>query len=72
MESKQNICDLLFEAIRRTNAGEDLTALKYVKDGDMEFVYADFIDAPAARRINVTIDSGWAMIKDIVNHLDIG
>lgn len=37
-----------------------------------EIVHADFANAYDARQINVAMDSGWAMIKDIVNHIDIG
>ena len=68
--SKQVICDLLCEAIQATTAGDDLKALRY--DPKEEIVHADFTNAYDARQINVAMDSGWAMIKDIVNHIDIG
>ena len=67
---KQVICDLLCKAIQATTAGDDLKALRY--DPKEEVVHADFVEAYDARRINVAMDSGWAMIKDIVNHMDIG
>lgn len=67
---KQVICDLLCKAIQQTAAGDDLVALRY--DPATEIVHADFADAYDARRINVAMDSGWAMIKDIVRHIDIG
>ena len=69
-QSKQIICDLLGEAIAATTAGDDLEALRY--DPVAEVVHVDFRDAYDARQINVSMDSGWAMIKDIVNHIDIG
>ena len=69
-QAKQVICDLLGEAIAATSAGDDLEALRY--DPVTEIVHADFRNAYDARQINVAMDSGWAMIKDIVNHIDIG
>lgn len=68
--SKQVICDLLCKAIQATQAGDDLVALRY--DPKAEIVHADFTEAYDARQINVAMDSGWTMIKDIVNHIDIG
>lgn len=68
--SKQLICDKLCEVIRMTSAGDDLEALRF--DPAKEIVHADFTYAYDARQINVATDSGWAMIKDIVNHIDIG
>ena len=68
--SKQVICDLLCKTIQATQAGDDLTALRY--DPKEEIVHADFRSAYDLRQINVAMDSGWAMIKDIVNHINIG
>lgn len=68
--SKQIILDLLCKAIQATTAGDDLVALRY--DPKLEIVHADFRESYDARRINVAMDSGWAMIKDVVNHIDIG
>ena len=69
-QTKQIIYNLLAEAIKATSAGDDLEALRY--DPKKEIVHADFTNAYDARQINVAMDSGWAMIKDIVNHIDIG
>lgn len=68
--SKQAILNELCETIHMTSAGSDLVALRY--DAEKEIVHADFECAYDARQINVALDSGWAMIKDVVNHLDIG
>ena len=70
MENKQLICDLLLDAIRQTRAGDDVTALRYI--AEEEAVHADFESGKDGRIINVALDSGWAMIKDVVNNLDIG
>lgn len=69
-KSKQIICDLLCKAIQATTAGDDLVALRF--DQKTEIVHADFRNHYDARQINVAWDSGWVMIKDIVNHIDIG
>lgn len=69
-KAKQTICDLLCKVIQQTTAGDDLVALRY--DPIAEIVHADFQNAYDARQINVAYDSGWAMIKDIVNHINIG
>lgn len=45
-ENKEDICRQLFEAIRRTRAGDDVVGLRYVKEGHGEHVYVDFIDNP--------------------------
>lgn len=69
-ENKQDILNQLWEAIRRTRAGDDVTGLRY--DGKNEMVLVDFIDNPGGRKINVAMDSGIAMIRDVVNNIDIG
>lgn len=66
----QHILDLLRIVIAQTRAGEDVKALRY--DADRELVYVDFESGKNGRVINVAYDSGWAMIKDVVNHIDIG
>lgn len=67
--SKQVICDLLCKTIQSTTAGDDLTALRY--DPEKEIVHADFRSAYDLRQINVAMDSGWQMIKDIVDNINI-
>lgn len=69
-QTKQAILDQLCKAIQMTSAGDDLVALRY--DPVKEIVHADFREAYDARQINVAMDSGWAMIKDIVRQIDIG
>lgn len=66
----QHILNLLKILITQTRAGEDVTALRY--DADRELVLVDFESGKNGRVINVAMDSEWAMIKDVVNHIDIG
>lgn len=70
MEKKQEVLDLLLQAIQRTSAGNDVTALRF--DPVKEMVHVDFETGRDGRIINVAMDSEWAMIKDVVNHIDIG
>ncbi len=65
MENKQLICDLLLKALQATDNARDLILLEY--DANTEHVIAIFMGG--RRIINVNMDSGTAMIRDIVNHL---
>ena len=67
-EDKQQICNALALAIQKTRGGNDLSSLEY--DPDTERVTAYFMGG-GWREINVAADSGFAMIKDIINHLEI-
>lgn len=68
--SKQAICDAFLKVIQMTAAGEDITALRY--DAKTEIVHVDTECNRDIRQINVALDSGWAMIQDIVNNIHIG
>ena len=67
---KQIVLNHLLDAIRQTRAGEDVVALRY--DPGDETVHVDFTSGQDGRVINVAMDSEWAMIKDVVNNIDIG
>ena len=71
MENKQAILDALLAAIRLTRAGEDVAHLEYVNEGPArEEVMVFFGDnGYPGRVINVAMDSGFAMIRDVVNHM---
>ena len=69
-QTKQLILDKLAEVIRMTTAGDDLEALRY--DPEKEVVHADFLCHYDLRQINVACESGWAMIKDVINGIHIG
>ena len=64
-EDKQKILDLLLPALQETGALDDLMSLVYVKtEQDEERVIAIF---PAGDKIvNITMDSGVAMIQDVI------
>jgi hypothetical protein len=70
-EDKQAILYHLKQALNLTRAGDDITALNY--DKEREEVQVHFNNSSfAARRINVSCDSGIAMIRDVMRGLEIG
>lgn len=67
-EDKQEICDALLLALKKTRHLYGLVELKYIKmDGD-EVVVAKFQNG-YKKKVCVNMDSGIAMIADIVNQL---
>ena len=68
MENYQVICNWLCRALQRTRQFDELESLEHIKEGEERYVVASF-DGNYTKRIRVTMDSGSAMIKDIVNHL---
>lgn len=67
MEDKNVICIALGMALRTTRMFEDLDHLEY--NDDSETVLAKFKNG-GLRVIGVEGDSGYAMIQDIVKHID--
>lgn len=70
MEDKQMICDRLLMALRATREHSDLIGLDYETDEkhQMQFVTAEWLNGNS-KKINVTLDSGVAMIRDIMEAL---
>lgn len=66
MEDKQYICSLLLYTLRATRNAHDLAALEY--QPEKEQVTATW-ESGAKRYINVAMDSGYAMIRNIMKHL---
>lgn len=69
-EDKRKICSLLLPVIQATRAGWDVTELEYC---DNEFTDDEYVRIRFAsgytKKIDVTADSGTAMIKDIIKGL---
>lgn len=65
-ENKQKICDLLLVTLQATSNAEDVVAIVY--DDSTEKVQVTFASG-GIRIINVAMDSGTAMIRDIMNNL---
>ena len=68
MENKQEILNYLCKAIQATRAGDNVTMLEYDVEQEMVYVY---FDRHIGRKINVACDSGIAMIRDVMRHIDI-
>lgn len=67
MEDKQAICDALTATLRLTRHFTDLAYLKY--EDKSETVLVKFENG-GTRLIGVGMDSGYAMIHDIVEHIN--
>ena len=69
MEDKQQICNLLLPALRQTRCGEDIVCMIYhrypSKDEYVNVIFRVGYVIP----VNVTADSGKAMITDILRQL---
>lgn len=65
-EDKDKICKLLCKVLQLTRGASDLKSLDF--NPDAEIVTAVF--EGGSRTINVACDSGTAMIRDIMNHLE--
>ena len=68
MENYQVICTLLCVTLRQTRQYDDLQSLRHVEEGSERYVIARFVNG-STRKITVTMDSGIAMIKDILRNL---
>lgn len=70
-ENKQFICDCLLNTLQETQDMMHLVSLTYEgsKDLNYEVVLAKFEDG-RGKRIRVTGDSEFSMIRDIVDHID--
>lgn len=64
-ENKQEICNKLCVALQATRNAYDLMELVY--HGDTEIV--DIVFLAGTKHVCVAMDSGTAMIRDIVNNL---
>lgn len=70
MEDKRKVCELLLSALQATDKGRDIVSLDYCSN---EFTDDEHVDAVYAygyiKRIDVTADSGFAMIRDIIEKI---
>lgn len=71
MEDKQDILNLLCETLQHTRDGSDVFRIVY--DGryrDMGEEYAIiYFEGGASRKVNIHLDSGCAMIRDVMKHI---
>lgn len=70
MENKQLILDALCSALQLTRDQADLEALEYKEIGPSgQHVIATY-DGGGSREINVSLDSGIAMIRDVLRAIE--
>ena len=70
-EDKREVCEKLLQTLQVTRHLDDLVDLEYsgiLTSGD-EYVTA-FFQNGSRKTINVTHDSGWALIKDVMKGLE--
>lgn len=69
IENKRMILNALAVALKMTRAYEDLQEIAYeVTQGDYEYAVLNFSERPT-QHVDITVDSGIAIIKDVVNYL---
>ena len=68
-ENKQTICNLLLKTLQATDNATDVVSLDYEDLGNFKEVVTINYATGGYRRINVSMDSGTAMIRDIMNNL---
>ena len=67
-EDKQKICNLLCKALQATGNASDLASITYIQDTqNTQHAKVQFMGGH--RIVNVSMDSGTAMIRDIINNL---
>lgn len=67
-ENKQMICDLLCRTLHYTRGAADVTDIQYNAENETATVC---FESGGRRIINVAMDSGTAMIRDIMNNLGV-
>lgn len=65
IENKQDICDKLAETLKITRNCYDLTDIEYISDQEIAVLH--FIGGDV--HVNVAMDSGTAIIRDIMRAL---
>lgn len=67
MEDKQAICDALAATLRLTRNHSDLDRIEYENDEELGLEFATiYWNGGYSREVNVSLDSGTAMIRDIM------
>ena len=69
MEDKQYIFDMLLNTFKATYSYRDLVDITYIKSKESDESHVVIHYLSGTRIICTTMDSGFAMIKDIINHI---
>lgn len=65
-ENKQLICDLLLKTLQATRGASDTVSIEYFDESETVIVT---FESGGKRVINVAMDSGTSMIRDIMKGL---
>lgn len=69
-EDKRKICSLLLPVVQATRAGWDVIDLEYTDNEFMDDEYVRIRYASGCtKKVNVTLDSGAAMVLDVIKGL---
>lgn len=68
-EDKAKICEMLLPVLQQTRNLSDLVGLKYERVGERQETVTATFDNGFQKRANVSIDSGTAMIVDIIKQI---
>ena len=69
-DDKQNICDLLLTTLQATREHHDLTELTYKMHDNHEETVTAIFNNKRKIDVNVSCDSGIAMIRDIIKGIN--
>ena len=69
MEDKQHICNLLHKTLLATANAHDVVSITYERTCNCDEVVTVKFESGGYRKINVSMDSGTAMIRDIMKGL---
>lgn len=70
-ESKARyVSGILFMALSQTLAWADITRMEYKRERAKEYVYIYFDRTGSYKKINVTGDSCWGIMIDVVKNID--
>ena len=69
MEDKQKICDALLECLKLTRYGMDIAAIKHFQLTESDEEVTIYFKGEGTITVNVSMDSGFGMIKDIFKKL---
>ena len=65
------LCQRLLKLVQATRAGADVVDIEYFSNNHTDDAHVDITWASGhTKRVDVTADSGIAMIKDVLRHIE--
>ena len=69
-EDKQNIINYLFQTLKQTVAGVDLVSIRYEQLTNGDEIAVLMYDNGYRKSLNITCDSGLALMRDILRAIE--